>query len=120
MVHPPMTTTIVVALLRLVHTVQEATGNAPQEERDHLHTMNTMTEVMHVDRLLPGSHTHPHQEDMKNHMIAGLLLLLLEGTILMPVEILMPDPEVHLLLEVMAAMVAVVVATAVTMIDDIR
>jgi hypothetical protein len=89
--------------------------------------MNIMIELMHEGHLHQETHIHLHQEDMRNHMIVGLLLLLLEAMILTLVEILVEiltlDPEVPLLLEAMVATVAavaVVAATVVTMIDDIR
>lgn len=115
-----MITMIVVALHHLVPTVQEATENAHLGGLGRLHMTSTTIEVTREDRLLLASRIHPHQEDMKNHTIAGLRLLPLEGTILTHVEIHTLDLEVLHLLEAMAVMVAVVVATVVMTIDDIR
>lgn len=121
MVHPLTTTMIVVVHPQLDHTVQELTESAHPVEADHLHTMNIMTEVMHEDHLPQETHIHLRQEDMRNHMTVGLLLLL-EAMILTLVEILTLDPEVPLPLEAMVATAApaVVEVMVVTMIDDTR
>lgn len=120
MAHQQMITTTVVVLHLLVHTAREVTESARQEGLDHHHMMSTMTEATLEDLLHQESHTHLHQEDMKNHMTVGLHLLPPEGTILTLVEILMLDLEVLLLLEATAATVAEAVVMAVTMIDDTR
>lgn len=118
MVHLPMIITSVVVLHLHVHTVQEATESARQAELDLLHTTSTTIEVTHEDHLLE-SHTR-HRDDTRSHTIAELHLLQPEAMILTLVVIHMQDLAVHLLLEVMVAMVVAVVVTAAMMIDATR